>query len=91
MVALPENATHIFHPLDVAVFMPFKTIIRERLQLQVYETKNPALSKQTAIEIACYAYRIAIIDHSRNAIEEFRCTALFPLSLVQLHKCLGEL
>nr|CCA27457.1 PREDICTED: similar to conserved hypothetical protein [Albugo laibachii Nc14] len=90
MIALPANATHIFQPLDVAVFKPFKTIVRERLQLQMYETADPALSKQIAIEIACYAYRSAIIEQSSNAIEGFRGTGLYPLSLVQLHKRLGE-
>nr|CCA14710.1 conserved hypothetical protein [Albugo laibachii Nc14] len=90
MIALPANETHIFQPLDVVVFKPFKTIVRERLQLQMYETADPALSKQTAIEIACYAYRSAIIEHSSYAIEGFRGTRLYPLSLVQLHKRLGE-
>nr|CCA27190.1 AlNc14C473G11844 [Albugo laibachii Nc14] len=90
MIALPANAKHIFHPLDVTVFKPFKTIVRERLQLQMYETANPALSKQTAIKIACYAYRSAIIEHSSNAIEGVWGTGLYPLSLVQLHKRLGE-
>ena len=37
----------------------------------MYETADPALSKQTAIEIACYVYRSAIIDDSSNAIEGF--------------------
>lgn len=90
MIALPANATHLFQPLDVAVFKPFKTIIRERLQLQMYETADPTLSKKTAIEIACDAYRSTIIEHSNNAVEGFRGTGLYPLSLVQLHKRLGE-
>nr|CCA19880.1 conserved hypothetical protein [Albugo laibachii Nc14] len=90
MIALSANATHIFQPLDVAVFKPFKTIVHEHLQLQMYETVDPALSKQIAIEIACYAYRSAIIEQSSNAIEGFRGTGLYPLSLVQLHKRLGE-
>ena len=77
MFTLPANATHIFQPLDVAVFKPFKTIIRDCLQLQMYEKADPALSKQTAIEIACYAYRSAIIDNSSNAIEKFRGNGLY--------------
>ena len=43
MVALPANETHIFQSLDVAVFKPFKTIIREPLQLQMLEMADPAL------------------------------------------------
>ena len=43
LVSLPANATYIFQPLDVAVFKPFKTIIREPLQLQMFEMADPAL------------------------------------------------
>ena len=43
MDALPANVTHIFQSLDVAVFKPFKTIIREPLQLQMFEMADPAL------------------------------------------------
>nr|CCA25263.1 AlNc14C285G10172 [Albugo laibachii Nc14] len=56
----------------------------------MYEMAEPALSKQTAIEIAGYAYRSAIIQHSSNTIEGFRGTGLYPISLVQLHKRLDE-
>nr|CCA24637.1 AlNc14C250G9626 [Albugo laibachii Nc14] len=56
----------------------------------MYEMADPALSKQTDIEIACYVYRSAIIQDSSNANESFRGTALYPLSLVQLQKRLGE-
>ena len=90
MIALPANATHIFQPLDVDVFKPFKTIVYDRLQLQMYESADPALSKQTAIEIACYPYRITIIENSSNAIEGSRGNGLYSLSLIQLHKRLGE-
>ncbi|KAG2953223.1 hypothetical protein PC119_g28075 [Phytophthora cactorum] len=31
LVTLPANATHLFQPLDVAVFRPFKTKVREAL------------------------------------------------------------
>ena len=56
--------------------------------LQIYELLYH--NKQIAIEIVCYAYRIAIIGHPRNAIKGFGGTGLYPLFLVQLHKLLGE-
>ena len=90
MIALPANATHLFQPLDVAVFKAFKTITRERLQLQMYGAAHPTLSKQTAIEVACDAYRSAIIEHYSDAIEGSWDTGLYPLSPLQPHKRLGE-
>ena len=56
----------------------------------MYESADPALFKQTAIDFACYAYRSTIIENSWNAIEGFRGTGLYPVSLIQLHKRLGE-
>ena len=67
MTAIPANAMQIFQPLNVTVLKPFKTIVRERLQLQMYGTVDPALFKQAAIEISCYAHRSAIIENSSNA------------------------
>ena len=56
----------------------------------MYESAAPALFNQTAIEIACYANRSAIIERTSNAIEGFRGTGLFPLSPIQIHKRIGE-
>ena len=55
----------------MVVFKPSKTIVRERLQLKMYETADPALSKQTSIDIACYAYPHAIIEDSSNITETY--------------------
>ena len=38
----------------------------------MYETADPALSKQTAIDFACCAYRSDIIENSSNSIEGFQ-------------------
>ena len=90
MIALPANATHLFQPLEVSVIKSFKTIIRERLQLQMYATADLALSKQTGIENACYAFRSAVTDHSCNAIERLRGTGIYPFYLIELHKSIDE-
>nr|CCA21988.1 PREDICTED: similar to AGAP001049PA putative [Albugo laibachii Nc14]CCA27563.1 PREDICTED: similar to AGAP001049PA putative [Albugo laibachii Nc14] len=63
MIALLATATHLFQPLDVAVFKPFKTIVHERLQLQMFETVDPTLSKQKVILIVCDSYRSAIMNY----------------------------
>ena len=45
-----------------------KTTFRDRIQIQMLKTKDPALSKQTAIEISCNAYRSAIIENLSNVL-----------------------
>ena len=51
---------------------------------------NPALPKQTAIEIAYYAYRRATVKNSSNAIEGLWGTGLYAFSVIQIHKRIGE-
>ena len=56
----------------------------------MYKTVDPALSKQTAFEIAWYAYRGAIIKNFSNEFKGLRGTGLYALTLIQLHKRIDE-
>ena len=87
IVPLPPNATHLFQPLDVAVFRPFKMRVQKRLQLRLHSTTETIIPKSDAIDIACSAYRGAIMDRPQSSINGFRETGLFPLSLpVMMHR-----
>eukprot|EP00644_Phytophthora_capsici_P017391 jgi/Phyca11/52106/gw1.57.295.1 len=72
MLTLPPNATHLYQPLDVA--------------LKLLNTADMVLSKTAAIGIACSAYKTAIIERSTNAVSGFRCTGLYPPSIVNMTK-----
>ncbi|GMF20136.1 unnamed protein product [Phytophthora fragariaefolia] len=84
LLALPPNATHMYQPLDVAVFKPFKGDVKDAQQAKLLSTADTTLSKKDAIQIACSAYQSAIIDRPDNAIRGFRCTGLFPHSFVKM-------
>ncbi|GMF44548.1 unnamed protein product [Phytophthora fragariaefolia] len=84
LLALPPNATHMYQPLDVAVFKPFKGDVKDVLQAKLLSTADTTLSKKDAIQIPCSAYQSAIIDRPDNAISGFRCTGLFPPSFVKM-------
>ncbi|GMF45874.1 unnamed protein product [Phytophthora fragariaefolia] len=84
LLALPPNATHMYQPLDVAVFKPFKGDEKDALQAKLLSTADTTLSKKDAIQIACSTYQSAIIDRPDNAISGFRCTGLFPPSFVKM-------
>ncbi|KUF89539.1 hypothetical protein AM588_10002295 [Phytophthora nicotianae] len=86
MLTLPPNATHLYQPLDVAVFKPFESAVVDALQLKLLNTADMVLSKRTAIGIACSAYKTAIIERSTNAVSGFRCTGLYPPSIVNMTK-----
>lgn len=89
LIALPANATHLFQPLDVAVFRPFKGAVQQALQHRLASTAETRLSKGEAITIACNAFKDAIIERPDNAISGFACTGLFPLSLPLLRQRLA--
>ncbi|KUF88104.1 hypothetical protein AM588_10002112 [Phytophthora nicotianae] len=86
MLTLPPNATHLYQPLDVAVFKPFKSAVVDALQLKLLNTADMVLSKTTAIGIACSAYKTAIIERSTNTVSGFRCAGLYPPSIVNMTK-----
>jgi hypothetical protein len=84
LLALPPNATHMYQPLDIAVFKPFKGDVKDALQAKLLSTADTTLSKKEATQIACSAYQSAIIDRPDNAISGFRCTGLFPPLFVKM-------
>ncbi|RLN44862.1 hypothetical protein BBJ28_00021430 [Nothophytophthora sp. Chile5] len=86
LVMLPANATHLFQPLDVAVFKPFKPIVQKELWDRLCAQANPTIPKADAIRIACDAYRATIMERPFNAIRGFQGTGVWPLSLVQMHR-----
>ena len=85
LIALPANATHLFQPLDVAVFRPFKQTITQKLQ-QHTMISSAHISKKKAIDIACASYKKSIIDCPRNIVSGFTQTGLFPISYPQMLK-----
>ncbi|KAE9017062.1 hypothetical protein PF005_g7834 [Phytophthora fragariae] len=86
LLALPPNATHMYQPLDVAVFKPFKAMVGDELESKLLSTADVQLSKKDAIQIACSAYETAIMDRPSNAVSGFRSTGLFPPSLINMTK-----
>jgi DDE superfamily endonuclease len=46
LVLLPSNATHLMQPLDIAVFKPFKTIMKRILDQRMIENAIVSISKK---------------------------------------------
>ncbi|KAG3161178.1 hypothetical protein PC128_g20844 [Phytophthora cactorum] len=86
LVALPANATHLFQPLDVTVFRPFKTKVREALHDKVTLTADGSISKADAIAIACAAFGETIIERPQNAVSGFSGVGLYPPNSEKLIK-----
>ncbi|KAG6946935.1 hypothetical protein JG687_00016430 [Phytophthora cactorum] len=84
LVALPENATHLFQPLDVALFKPFKDCVQDLMLARLCSINDHVARKTTAIEMTCTAYRRALIDKPTSAINGFRECGIWPFSLVEL-------
>ncbi|OWY90116.1 hypothetical protein PHMEG_00041901, partial [Phytophthora megakarya] len=53
LVPLPPNATHLYQPLDVAVFKPFKEMANSSLHEKLLVCSACTISKTDAIGIAC--------------------------------------
>ncbi|KAF0693280.1 Aste57867_15734 [Aphanomyces stellatus] len=90
IVCLPANATHLVQPLDVAVFKPYKTRIRELVHDRMINTNAFSLSKRVAINIAASAFVDTIGKKRTNIISGFRSTGLFPPSLPLMYARLAK-
>ncbi|RQM23775.1 hypothetical protein B5M09_003798 [Aphanomyces astaci] len=79
LVFLPANSTHMFQPLDVTVFRPFKQAIRREIANDMWNDVATSINKQHAISIACRVWSSSSKDAS--IVNGFDCTGLCPPSL----------
>jgi hypothetical protein len=76
VIALPANATHLFQPLDVAVFRPIKQPIAQQLQ-QHTMISSAQISKRKVIDIACASYK-----KSNHGLSTKYCIRIHPNRVV---------
>ncbi|KAE9000564.1 hypothetical protein PR001_g18756 [Phytophthora rubi] len=90
LVLLPPNAIHLLQPLDVAVFSMLKVKLCNLIKEVVEEDDDGCYSidKKTAIKLASMAWRSSKIG--RNVKPGFRACGLFPVSLVNMNRRLGN-
>jgi len=81
---LPPNTTHLYQPLDVAVFKPFKTCLRSAMQDFMLDTGAVTLNKKQAIKLASTAWQKSVMERPQNIVSGFTCTGLYPSSFVKM-------
>ncbi|GMG17529.1 unnamed protein product [Phytophthora fragariaefolia] len=81
-VCLPANATHLFQPLDVAVFGSFKAKLSALLNSFAGDSGAVSLSKSMALELAGLAWRTC--NFSANVASRFRACGQYPPSLPRI-------
>ncbi|KAE9347477.1 hypothetical protein PR003_g6911 [Phytophthora rubi] len=89
LVCLPANATHIFQPLDVAVFGSFKARLRTFIEMLAVDGNDKySISKAAAVDMAGLAWKTC--SFGTNITAGFKGCGLFPLSLDLMKQCLAE-
>ncbi|KAF0746768.1 hypothetical protein AaE_007997 [Aphanomyces astaci] len=53
LLFLPANSTHLFQPLDVTVYRPFKQAVQAEVANVQWADFRSSINKQQAISIAC--------------------------------------
>ncbi|RHY25875.1 hypothetical protein DYB32_008720 [Aphanomyces invadans] len=76
---LPANSTHLFQPLDVSVFRPFKAAIRAQIADGMWKDIGSNITKQKAISVACEVWANA--TKATTITNGFAATGLCPPSL----------
>ena len=80
LVLLPANATHLVQPLDIAVFRPFKTVLKRHVETFMIENAVTSLSKQDGIKLSSSAWKEGISEKSANIISGFKSSGIWPIS-----------
>jgi len=86
LILLPANATHLIQPLDIAVFKPFKTVLKQRMEAFMIENASTSYSKKDAIEISSAAWTEGIINKAENIVSGFKASGIWPPSFVMMQK-----
>nr|CCA27013.1 PREDICTED: similar to conserved hypothetical protein [Albugo laibachii Nc14] len=84
LVQLPPNASHLYQPLDVAVFRAVKTILKERMYSFMIATGKTAMTKKEAVQLASTAWRMGIEEKPENIAAGFKEAGIWPLSLAMM-------
>ncbi|RLN31641.1 hypothetical protein BBJ28_00026272 [Nothophytophthora sp. Chile5] len=88
LVCLPANSTHLFQPLDIAVFASFKGKLRRLVDTFTSDGGEYNIDKATAIKLAGLAWEGCNLG--RNIVAGFRGCGIFPLSLVKMQNSLDQ-
>ena len=86
LVILRSNATHLIHPLYMAVFKPFKLVLRKCVSDFMFENAITAISKKDAMTIGSKNWREFIEYKTRNFASGFRAEGLWPLSFPSMQR-----
>ena len=86
LVLLPANATHLIQPLDIAVFKPFKTVLKRQMEKFMIDKAVTSFSKKDSIEIRAEAWNEGIKNKKENIVAGFRSSGLWPMSFPNMQR-----
>ncbi|KAH9186261.1 hypothetical protein AeNC1_011763 [Aphanomyces euteiches] len=82
LLFLPSNSTHLFQPLDVTLFRPFKQAVRREITDEMWWGDSNTILKHEAISISCRVW--AHSTKASSITNGFFCTGLFPPSIEKM-------
>jgi hypothetical protein len=80
LVLLPANSTHLIQPLDIAIFKPFKTALKRRMEKFMIDNAVTAFSKKDAIEVTSDAWVEGVVNKGEIIVSGFRASGIWPVS-----------
>ena len=86
LVLLPANVTHLIWSLDIAVFKPFKSILKKKMERFMIHNAVTTFSKKDSINIASQAWKLGVVDKPANIKSGFRSSGIWPASFASMQK-----
>ncbi|DBA02789.1 TPA: hypothetical protein N0F65_006579, partial [Lagenidium giganteum] len=90
LVQIPANASHLFQPLDVAVFRGLKSVLRQEINRFMLNTGKSGLTKKDEVSLASKAWVSGVVDKPDNIRSGFREAGIFPLSRPAMSRRLAK-
>jgi len=74
----------MIQPLDVAVFRPFKTVLKEKMETYMIEKCLTSFSKKDSITIALNSWVNATVKSKSNIKSGFEASGIWPMSFLAM-------
>ncbi|TYZ61066.1 hypothetical protein PybrP1_006066 [[Pythium] brassicae (nom. inval.)] len=86
IVQLPPNSSHLYQPLDVAVFRGVKQALKTEISNFLVGSGQTTMKKRDAVRVAVSAWIVGAVQRPSNIVASFQAAGIWPLSLPAMSK-----
>lgn len=86
IIHLPPNSSHLYQPLDVAVFRGVKQALKSEISNFLVVSGQTIMKKRDAVRVAASTWIVGAVQQPSNIVAGFQAAGVWPLSLPAMSK-----